>query len=113
MKLVVLGKGRIGKSTLVNFLKHCNTPTMKVGTITDTHMINLSQRFYNKFMDDPSKFVPTSTIGIDRTTIKMSTGVITVWDFAGQLEYTVTHQYFLSSEVWITCKSIHINSYCS
>lgn len=28
-------------------------------------------------------------------------GQISVWDFGGQMEYTVTHQFFLSNEVCI------------
>jgi hypothetical protein len=30
VKLVVLGKGQIGKSTLVNFFKYCNKPQAMV-----------------------------------------------------------------------------------
>lgn len=33
MKVVVLGHGQIGKSTLVNFLKHKNKPLLKVTII--------------------------------------------------------------------------------
>jgi GTPase SAR1 family protein len=49
--------------------------------------------------DHPSKYVPSSTVGIDHTTIQFKSGTVTIWDFAGQIEYTVTHQFFLSSEV--------------
>ncbi len=40
-----------------------------------------------------------STIGVDCHTLNLSEGEVTVWDFAGQQEYTVTHQFFLSIEV--------------
>lgn len=40
-----------------------------------------------------------STVGIDCTTLNLAKGEVTVWDFAGQLEYTTTHQFFLSLEV--------------
>jgi GTP-binding protein EngB required for normal cell division len=30
MKLVVLGKGQIGKSTLINFLQYCNICFLKI-----------------------------------------------------------------------------------
>lgn len=55
-----------------------------------------------------------STIGVELGQIKLARGnfffsfyaftnickgELTVWDFAGQLQYTVTHQFFLSIEV--------------
>ncbi len=40
-----------------------------------------------------------STIGIDCHTLNLAGGEVAVWDFAGQQEYTVTHQFFLSNEV--------------
>jgi hypothetical protein len=40
-----------------------------------------------------------STIGIECKDIKLAGGEVSVWDFAGQLEYTSTHQFFLSIEV--------------
>lgn len=40
-----------------------------------------------------------STVGIDCKKMKISRGQVTVMDFAGQMEYTVTHQFFLSNEV--------------
>jgi GTPase SAR1 family protein len=41
-----------------------------------------------------------STIGIDFGTLEINNNsFVKVWDFAGQLEYTVTHQYFLSQKV--------------
>ncbi len=40
-----------------------------------------------------------STVGVDNHTMKLAGGEVTVWDFAGQQEYTVTHQFFLSNEV--------------
>ncbi len=40
-----------------------------------------------------------STVGVDCNTLDIGGGQITVWDFAGQQEYMVTHQFFLSMEV--------------
>lgn len=48
-----------------------------------------------------------STVGIDLETLPIAQGEVTVWDFAGQMEYTATHQFFLSIEVivatWLSC----------
>lgn len=43
--------------------------------------------------------VLTSTIGINCSKLDIAGGKVTVYDFAGQLEYVVTHQFFLSSQV--------------
>jgi hypothetical protein len=40
-----------------------------------------------------------STVGIECTDFNTDDTSVKIWDFAGQLEYTVTHQYFLSSKV--------------
>lgn len=40
-----------------------------------------------------------STVGIECSHLKLSTGELNVWDFGGQLEYTTTHGFFLSLEV--------------
>ena len=42
-----------------------------------------------------------STVGVDCKTISLANGEVMVWDFAGQLEYVTTHQFFLSKEVYI------------
>lgn len=42
-----------------------------------------------------------STVGVDISILQLAQGEISVWDFAGQLQYTVTHQFFLSVEVII------------
>ena len=39
------------------------------------------------------------TIGVDLTTMRLGKGEVSIWDFGGQLEYIVTHQFLLSSEV--------------
>lgn len=39
-------------------------------------------------------------MGIDRAVFYFAGGEVTVWDFAGQLEYTATHQLFVSAEVY-------------
>jgi len=40
-----------------------------------------------------------STVGIECTDLTVDDTTVQIWDFAGQLEYTVTHQYFLSAKV--------------
>lgn len=40
-----------------------------------------------------------STIGIDCTPFKLTSGEVSVWDFGGQLEYSATHEFFLSTGV--------------
>ena len=104
IKLIVLGHGRIGKSTLVHFFQHLNNTAVKVKYYYQfilSYFTHYQQRFLKKFTSKahPSEFAGTSTIGIDHHTLATSQGMITIFDFAGQLEYTVTHQYFLSSEV--------------
>lgn len=42
-----------------------------------------------------------STVGVDLDTFNVAGGEVTLFDFAGQLEYTATHQFFLSSQVCI------------
>ena len=39
------------------------------------------------------------TVGVDLSTMKLAHGDVSVWDFGGQLEYAVTHQFLLSVEV--------------
>ncbi len=60
--------------------------------------INHFRRFVKRFKGPKE---PTSTVGIDFSSFPVEDGVVSIWDFAGQMEYTVTHQFFLSSEVCI------------
>jgi GTPase SAR1 family protein len=39
------------------------------------------------------------TVGVEVSTMEIGTGEASVWDFGGQLEYAVTHQFLLSIEV--------------
>jgi GTPase SAR1 family protein len=93
VKLVVLGKGQIGKSTLVNFFKHCNKTLATVFTIPLIQFPFLTlylKQVYKKYTgSNPSKFETPSTIGIDNSFLDMKNGTISIWDFAGQLEYTL------------------------
>ena len=77
IKLVVLGHGRIGKTTLLSALENILNPT------------------------SPQHQQPeiVSTVGIDCKPLNLAGGEVMVWDFAGQLEYAATHQFFLSTEV--------------
>jgi hypothetical protein len=40
------------------------------------------------------------TVGVDLSIMRIANGEVSIWDFGGQLEYTVTHQLLLSSEVY-------------
>jgi hypothetical protein len=52
-----------------------------------------------------------STIGIECEMINVAGGEIMVWDFAGQEEYTATHQFFLSNEVFYLLDDISKAAY--
>lgn len=39
-----------------------------------------------------------STVGVDLKKIKLAEGEVMLFDFAGQVEYTATHQFFISKE---------------
>lgn len=47
-------------------------------------------------MGDPVIYEPEPTVGIDSHQLLINEGKIALLDFGGQLEYTVTHQFFLS-----------------
>eukprot|EP00026_Physarum_polycephalum_P001439 Phypoly_transcript_01440.p1 GENE.Phypoly_transcript_01440~~Phypoly_transcript_01440.p1 ORF type:complete len:1130 (-),score=207.03 Phypoly_transcript_01440:9-3374(-) len=76
MKLVVLGNGRIGKTTLLHAMQKILDPN---------------------FQQKPEDI--ESTVGIDCGSFNLANGHISVWDFAGQLEYTATHAFFLTVEM--------------
>lgn len=91
LKLVTLGHGRIGKTTLLNKLRLILNPNDRV---------EVRKNFYYSMLIVLQNLEDTkSTIGIDCNTISLAGGEISVWDFAGQLEYISTHQFFLSIEV--------------
>lgn len=93
LKLVVLGNGRIGKTTTIDAItKLIHKTDSQVSGVFNN--INIAVYFLNNIQIEI-----TSTVGIDCTKIKLAGGEISVWDFGGQLEYTATHQFFLSSEV--------------
>jgi Ras of Complex, Roc, domain of DAPkinase len=94
LKLITLGHGRIGKTTLLNKFQCMLDPKKQIEVCHKTLTILRILLFTS------NKLVGTkSTIGIDCNTISLSQGEVTIWDFAGQLEYTSTHQFFLSIEV--------------
>jgi GTPase SAR1 family protein len=78
MKLVVLGNGRIGKTTLLHTMLQLLKPT-------ELQLVK------------PCKI--KSTIGIDCSQISLAGGEVSIWDFGGQMEYTATHQFFLLRHV--------------
>ncbi len=93
IKMVVLGNGKVGKTTLLRAFDTILHPE---------HGQNVRFSFFlflflanNKQQDEPIQ----STIGADCHTLELAGGEVTVWDFAGQQEYTATHQFFLSNKV--------------
>ena len=72
-------------------------------------MLIFTQNNNNDFHQPISSIV--STIGIDYDTMKLAGGDITVWDFAGQLEYTASHQFFLSTEVHYKIVSLGLSTF--
>ncbi len=93
MKLIVLGNGRIGKTTLLKSFNQILHPNEKV--ISTALLFSFP---HTNQQDDSIE----STVGVDCHTLNIADGEVTVWDFAGQQEYTVTHQFFLSTEVCIS-----------
>jgi energy-coupling factor transporter ATP-binding protein EcfA2 len=78
IKLVVLGHGRIGKTTLLSSLEDILKPNSN---------------------NNHKQHEISSTVGIDCKSLDIAGGEVVVWDFAGQMEYAATHQFFLSVEV--------------
>lgn len=106
MKMVILGHGQIGKSTLVNYLKYCATSSSASWftvcfCVCSKPILAIFQKTTHKLTKHhPSKFKPKSTVGINHVVLNIDNSIeVNIEDFAGQLEYTVTHQFFLSFEV--------------
>lgn len=100
MKMIVLGNERIGKTTFVTALREFDGDPTKVyfASFDSFLWINVILQTF-----DHSTIV--STVGIDCQKMKISRGMVTVMDFAGQMEYSVTHQFFLSKEVCEICNT--------
>jgi GTPase SAR1 family protein len=101
MKLVTLGHGRVGKTTLLNKLRSILNPAEIVEVISFLICFLFFYDILNLLINFTKDLNTTkSTIGVDRKTFSLAEGEVSVWDFAGQLEYTNTHQLFLSTEVY-------------
>jgi GTPase SAR1 family protein len=59
----------------------------------------------NLISKPPSNTSTERTIGIDQSSATIGGGEVSIWDFGGQIEYSVTHGFFLSSQVFM--KTIH------
>ena len=83
VKVMFLGNGRCGKTSLIRALAHEPLkagdagPDSTIGVSMDT----LEKKLKRGFLDKSLGLVPK----------------ITYWDFAGQLEYSAAHDFFLSS----------------
>eukprot|EP01094_Clydonella_sp_ATCC50884_P000974 TRINITY_DN1072_c0_g1_i2.p1 TRINITY_DN1072_c0_g1~~TRINITY_DN1072_c0_g1_i2.p1 ORF type:complete len:1509 (-),score=367.26 TRINITY_DN1072_c0_g1_i2:140-4666(-) len=83
IRLMVIGHGRAGKSTLIHSLNAIASRTWKMKV--------LSQK-------PPPVAALDSSVGVDifHDTFKLHDKIqFSIWDFAGQLEYLPMHQYFL------------------
>ncbi|XP_055377695.1 leucine-rich repeat serine/threonine-protein kinase 1 [Condylostylus longicornis] len=99
MKLMVVGVHGIGKTTLLNVLKHGNSKRPNSNSDHWTKRVRPKGNYTKS-----SKPINISTVGVDIGTwvcekkMKDSYGpvIFRTWDFGGQKEYYATHQYFLS-----------------
>ncbi|ESO09843.1 hypothetical protein HELRODRAFT_190300 [Helobdella robusta] len=89
MKLMLVGKQGIGKTSLLNMLTGERESKSHWGTRMDGTMKTLS-----------SKGSSISTVGVDIAELVLTRQKeeihFSTWDFGGQREYYATHQYFLS-----------------
>lgn len=109
LKLVVLGHGQIGKTTFLVALKRLLHPSLLQRSFNKVRMHfkeKVSHQKINLFFFSfdiivlPKRFrTVLSTVGVDIEILQMADGEVTVYDFAGQLEYATTHQFFISNEV--------------
>ncbi|XP_006821796.1 uncharacterized protein LOC102810281, partial [Saccoglossus kowalevskii] len=84
-KLFVCGHGGVGKTTLKDALQR------------DWIQAKITSRFKER-CPDPGKDDYTPTAGIDVQSIKLPDGTkFSVWDYAGQAEFYVTHTMFLDA----------------
>lgn len=94
MKLVVLGHGQIGKTTLVAALHNILNPSDQ----QQVHYTYIDLLINFNYVCVQIKDI-LSTVGIECSPLRLESGEVNVWDFGGQLEYTVTHGFFLSLKV--------------
>ena len=124
LKLVVLGHGEVGKTTLIHAVRRSLDIRTRVSGLQPLPSPPLpspplpkmlaysTEKFLLSFTKTDHQVVdnikaPESiktvgcdrTVGVDLSTMKLANGDVSVWDFGGQLEYAVTHQLLLSVEV--------------
>lgn len=101
MKIILLGNGRIGKITLVRAFKNIlNTASSEVRSSA----ILILQFEINKYNWSTTGSYYKHSGNLDN--VNLARRDVTLFDFAGQMEYTATHQFFLSSLVCIVIKLI-------
>ena len=132
LKLVVLGHGEVGKTTLIHAVRRSLDIRTRVSGLqplpspplpspplpspplpspllpkmlacsTEKFLLSFTKTDH-QVVDNikaPIKTVGCNrTVGVDLSTMKLAHGDVSVWDFGGQLEYAVTHQFLLSVEV--------------
>ena len=88
VKLCVLGASECGKTSLLNAL----------GAISQH--VSLSSEGEDSERRRDWRKRPASTRGIEISTLRLSTSreMFHVWDFAGQAEHFITHNFFLTTE---------------
>lgn len=101
MKIVVLGHGEIGKTTLLDAFKKIREDKIRSQMGWFRKVFHPTSRVsVSDIIQTMEYLVASRTIGVDHSKMTVGSGEVTIWDFGGQLEYTVTHHFFLSIEVW-------------
>lgn len=87
VKLIILGKGGVGKTTLMTRLKNPDTQLTELSKIKQTNGILIEPFFIPVELNIPN---------IDNSTLKDAKFKINMWDFGGQEIQRNIHQFFLT-----------------
>jgi hypothetical protein len=82
---------------------HCPPPYHFIhpySHVSFNHISRLIKRFALTLLLLQNTAAISSTVGVDMGSFNLANGNISVWDFAGQMEYTATHAFFISTEVF-------------
>jgi GTPase SAR1 family protein len=105
VKVVLLGNGRSGKTSLLGALAkreldvECpSTKGVQVDMFAKKLQPQSSRKSFAKFVGASlSKFAPEVTCAPSHPALCSFDHMTRYWDFAGQLEYSATHDFFMSS----------------
>lgn len=96
VKLIVMGHGQIGKTTLLGSL-HLITSLSLSLSLSSSDKLNKSNELKKSLKESVSS---TRTLEVQRWNISSSSSSIQfrIFDFGGQTEYSVSHRHFLSQK---------------